>query len=105
KTKSKTMNTIQNKSHIHMKVLAVALTALAVISGHAEAQVRKPAIKPGEKKKIARPLATESKPVERIVNISSAADGVQPVAIVNSPQPDFLYGEANVTVNPKQPTI
>jgi hypothetical protein len=98
------MNTIQNKSHIHMKLLAVALTALAVISGHAEAQVRKPAVKPGQKK-IARPLATESKSTERIVNISSAADGVQPVAIVNSPQPDFLSGEANVTVNPKQPTV
>ncbi len=87
-----------------MKVLAVALTALAVISGHAEAQVRKPAVKPGQKK-IARPLATESKSAERIVNISSAADRVQPVAVVNSPQPDFLSGEAVVTVNPKQPTV
>ncbi|MGD9628552.1 MAG: hypothetical protein AB7V18_04860 [Pyrinomonadaceae bacterium] len=98
------MNTIQNKSHIHMKLLAVALTALAVISGHAVAQVRKPPVKPGQKK-IARPLATESKSAERIVNISSAADGVQPVAVVNSPQPDFLSGEAVVTVNPKQPTV
>ena len=87
-----------------MKMLGVALTALAVISGHAEAQVRKPAVKPGQKK-IARPLATESKSVERIVNISSASGGVQPVAIVNSPQPDFLSGEAVVTVNPKQPTV
>jgi hypothetical protein len=87
-----------------MKLLAVALTALAVISGHAVAQVRKPPVKPGQKK-IARPLATESKSAERIVNISSAADGVQPVAVVNSPQPDFLSGEAVVTVNPKQPTV
>ncbi|MEQ1764993.1 MAG: hypothetical protein ABL984_17835 [Pyrinomonadaceae bacterium] len=87
-----------------MKLLGVALTVLAVISGHAEAQVRKPATKLGQKK-IARPLATESKPAERIVNISSASGGVQPVAVVNSPQPDFLSGEANVTVNPKQPTV
>ncbi|MGB7069680.1 MAG: hypothetical protein WBD22_09320 [Pyrinomonadaceae bacterium] len=87
-----------------MKLLGVSLTVLAVISGHAEAQVRKPATKPGQKK-IARPLATESKSAERIVNISSASGGVQPVAVVNSPQPDFLSGEANVIVNPKQPTV
>jgi hypothetical protein len=28
-----------------------------------------------------------------------------PVTVVNTPQPDFLSGEANVTVNPKQPTV
>ena len=98
------MNTIKEKTHLHLKLLGVALAVLAVISGHAEAQVRKSAVRPGQKK-IARPLATESKSAERIVNISSAADGVQPVAIVNSPQPDFLSGEAVVTVNPKQPTV
>jgi len=87
-----------------MKLLGVALTVLAVISGDAEAQVRKPALKPGQKK-IARPLATESKSAEKLINISSASDSVQPVAVVNSPQPDFLSGEANVTVNPKQPTV
>lgn len=98
------MNTLHEKPHIHMKVLAVALTALAVISGHAEAQVRKPAIKSGQKK-IARPVPTESKSAEKIIDISPASGGVQPVAVVNSPQPDFLSGEANVSVNPKQPTV
>ena len=98
------MNTLQEKTRLHMKLLGVALTVLAVISGHAEAQVREPAIKPGPKK-IAQPVATESKSAERIVNISSASGGVQPVSVVNSPQPDFLSGEAIVTVNPKQPTV
>jgi len=98
------MNTMQEKTRLHFKLLGVALTVLAVISVNAEAQVRKPATKPGQKK-IARPLATESKSAERIVNISAASGGVQPVAVVNSPQPDFLSGEANVTVNPKQPTV
>lgn len=87
-----------------MKMLGVALTALAVISGHAEAQVRKPSVKSGQKK-IARPVAAESQSAEKIIDISPASGGVQPVSVVNSPQPDFLSGEAIVTVNPKQPTV
>lgn len=98
------MNTIKEKTHLHIKLLGVAITVLAVISGHAEAQVRKPAVRPGQKK-IARPVAAESKSAEKIVDISPASGGVQPVSVVNSPQPDFLSGEAIVTVNPKQPTV
>lgn len=98
------MNTLQEKPHLHIKLLGIALSVLAVVSGEAEAQVRKPGLKPGQTK-IARPVAAESKSAEKIIDISPASGGVQPVAVVNSPQPDFLSGEAVVTVNPKQPTV
>jgi len=89
-----------------MKLLVVAIAVIFMISVNAEAQVRKTATKPSPKK-VARPHATESKPdsAEKIVNISPARSENSPVAVVNSPQPDFLSGEANVTVNPKQPTV
>ena len=89
-----------------LKLLGVALVALAVISGNAEAQTRKSGNKP-KPKKVVRPLAHESNSdtAEKTVNISAAPVGTQPVAVVNTPQPDFLSGEANVTVNPEQPTI
>nr|HQU94392.1 hypothetical protein [Pyrinomonadaceae bacterium] len=89
-----------------MKLLGVALVAITVIAGNAEAQVRKSEIK-RKPKQVTAPNAQELKsgPAEKIVNISAASGGTQPVAVVNAPQPDFLSGEANVTVNPKQPTI
>ncbi|MGD9590705.1 MAG: hypothetical protein AB7Q37_17440 [Pyrinomonadaceae bacterium] len=89
-----------------MKLLGVALVAVAVISGNAEAQTRKFANKP-KPKKVVRPVSQESKPdpAEKSVNVSAAPVGTQPVSVVNAPQPDFLSGEATVTVNPRQPTI
>lgn len=89
-----------------MKLLGVALVALVAFSGNAEAQIRKSPNKP-KPKKVVRPLAHESKSdtAEKTVNISAVPLGTQPVAVVNAPPPDFLSGEANVTVNPKQPTI
>lgn len=89
-----------------MKLWVIALAVVAVISIDAEAQIRKSANKPSPTK-IARPYPTESKSgdTEKVVNISSATSGSPPVAVVNSPQPDFLSGEANVTVNPQQPTV
>lgn len=89
-----------------MKFLGVALVALAVIAGSAEAQTRKSVNKP-KPKKVVTPLSNDSTvdTAERVVNISAAPGGTQPVAVINAPQPDFLSGEANVTVNPKQPTV
>lgn len=88
------------------KLLGVALVALAVIAGNAEAQTRKSVKKP-KPKTVVGPLSHESKSdtAEKVVNISAAPGGTQPVAVINAPQPDFLSGEANVTVNPKQPTV
>ena len=84
----------------------IALAVVAVISVEAEGQVRKSVIKPAPKK-VARPQSAESKSgdAEKIITISAATSGSSPVSVVNSPQPDFLSGEANVTVNPKQPTV
>jgi hypothetical protein len=89
-----------------MKLLGVALVAVAVISGNAEAQSRKSANKP-KPKKVVRPVSHESKSeiAEKVVSISAFPTSAQPVAVVNAPQADFLSGEATVTVNPKQPTI
>ncbi|HRI05235.1 MAG TPA: hypothetical protein PLL77_15975, partial [Pyrinomonadaceae bacterium] len=97
---------IYNPVEYFSKLLGVALLALAVTSGNAEAQIRRSAIKP-KPKKVVRPLSHESKLeiTEKVVNISAIPGGTPPVAVVNAPQPDFLSGEANVTVNPKQPTI
>lgn len=96
--------TIRTKSF--MKLWVVAIAVLTVISVNAEAQIRKSVVKPSPKK-VTRPHPTESKSdsAEKIINISAVTSGNSPVAVVNSPQPDFLSGEANVTVNPKQPTV
>ncbi|MFN0139241.1 MAG: hypothetical protein ACKVQW_04030 [Pyrinomonadaceae bacterium] len=89
-----------------MKLLGIALVALAVISGNADAQAQKSANNP-RTKKVVRPVSNEStsSTAEKVVNISAAAGAAQPVSVVNAPQPDFLSGEASVTVNPKQPTV
>jgi len=89
-----------------IKLLGVALVALALLSGNTEAQTRKSANKP-KHKKVVRPVSQEpnSKTSETGANKSADPGSLQPVAVVNSPQPDFLSGEAVVTVNPKQPTI
>ena len=89
-----------------IKSVGVALVAVAVIAGNAEAQTRK-SVKNPKPRKVVTPLSEKSKSdnAERVVNISAAPGGTPPVAVVNAPQPDFLSGEATVTVNPKQPTI
>lgn len=89
-----------------VKLLGVALVALTVIAGSVEAQTRKSVNKP-KPKKVVTPLSNDSTvdTAEKVVNISAAPGGTQPVAVINAPQPDFLSGEANVTVNPKQPTV
>lgn len=89
-----------------MKLWAVAIAVFTMISVNAEAQVRKTATKPSPKKvATAHATGSNSDAAEKSVNISPARSDSSPVAVVNSPQPDFLSGEANVTVNPKQPTV
>ena len=84
----------------------VAFALTIAISVSTEAQVRKSVTKRNQKA-VARQLPTESKaePAEKTVNISAATPAGPAVTVVNTPQPDFLSGEASVTVNPKQPTV
>jgi hypothetical protein len=102
------MSTVEKtkRTKSFMKLWVVAIAVITTISVNAEAQVRKTATKPSPKK-VATPHATEPKSdaAEKIVNISPARSDSSPVAVINAPQPDFLSGEANVTVNPKQPTV
>ncbi len=71
-----------------------------------DAQTRKTTPRTAAKKPIHAVRGEQrSNVAEKVVGFSPAANVSQPVAVVNSPQPDFLSGEANVTVNPKQPTV
>ena len=97
---------INSHSKDFMKLLIVAIAFVTAISVNTEAQIRKSVTKRNQKT-VARPLPAESRtdPAGKIVNISAATPTNLPVTVVNTPQPDFLSGEANVTVNPKQPTV
>jgi hypothetical protein len=105
---AKSMKVLIINSHSKdlMKLLLVAIAFVTAISVNTEAQIRKSVTKRNQKI-VARQLPTESKAdtVEKTVNISAATPTNLPVTVVNTPQPDFLSGEANVTVNPKQPTV
>ncbi|MBK6591194.1 MAG: hypothetical protein IPG22_23330 [Acidobacteria bacterium] len=65
-----------------MKLLGVALVALAVIAGNAEAQSRKSGNKP-KPKKVVRPVSHESKSeiAERVINISAVPLGRSPLRL------------------------
>lgn len=88
------------------RIIGISLVVLSVFVFNAYPQTRKPAHKP-KVKKVVRPISNETNQTsnEKVVNISAVSKEVQPVAVVNAPLPDFLSGEANVTVNPKQPTV
>jgi hypothetical protein len=88
-----------------MKLLILAIAFLTGISVNTEAQIRKSVTKRSHKT-VSRPLPTESKTnTAEKGSFSAATPTNPPVTVVNTPQPDFLSGEANVTVNPKQPTV
>ncbi|MEP7077324.1 MAG: hypothetical protein ABI878_16080, partial [Acidobacteriota bacterium] len=59
------------------------------------------------KPKTARKLRPKpySKPVVETLAKPMQSPASAPVSIVNLAEPDFLSGEASVTVNPKQPTV
>lgn len=96
------------KTHVFKLVLAALLPALVLFGGLGVTAQSKPAsAKPKSVKKIkpktsSRPVAeTPAKPLlsPRAANVPG------PVSIVNLAEPDYLSGEASVTVNPKQPTV
>lgn len=95
---------------MRVRTLILALSAmLALQSTSASAQQRR-----GRNPKDGRQAAAERKAgAERGGQAkpaageqpAAAADKYQPVAVVNRTVPDYLSGEASVTVNPKQPTV
>lgn len=87
-------------------MLATACAIIAMMYVNVDGQTRKPAVKPRPKQLI-RPVAVQpkSETTEKIANISTASATQSSIAVLNSPAPDYLSGEARVTVNPKQPTV
>jgi len=84
----------------------VAFALTIAISVSTEAQVRRSVTKRNQKA-TSHPVPTEAKKdlSEKTVDIPAATVASPAVTVINSPQPDFLSGEANVTVNPNQPTV
>ena len=97
---------LNNHMNIQLSRLALAavLLALVLFGGlDTAAQLKPVSAKPKPIKRIkpkpsTRPVAeTPAKPL--------LSPQTAPVSIVNLAKPDFLSGEASVTVNPKQPTV
>jgi len=88
--------------------LAVLLPALIVFgSTEITAQIRpgkvkSKVVKKHPQKSVSRPAAEA--PAKPLLS-PQAAKVSAPVSIVNLAEPDYLSGEASVTVNPKQPTV
>lgn len=97
---------ISNLGRYSTRILGISLVVLSAFGVNVYPQSRKPVHKP-KVKNVVRPVSNETNQTsnEKVVNISAASKEIQPVAVVNAPLPDFLSGEANVTVNPKQPTV
>lgn len=60
--------------------------------------VRSKSVKKGPQREVSRPVAEA--PAKTLLPRRAA-----PVSVVNLAEPDYLSGEARVTVNPKQPTV
>lgn len=83
---------------------AVLLPAVILCSfEEAVAQSRPIAVKPKSIRKI-KPHAS-SRPVADNLAKPLLAPQTAPVSVINLAEPDYLSGEASVTVNPKQPTV
>jgi len=97
---------ISNLGKYTTRIIGISLVVLSAFGVNVYPQSRKPVHKP-KVKNVVRPISTEINQTsnEKVVNISAVSKEIQPVAVVNAPLPDFLSGEANVTVNPKQPTV
>ena len=97
---------ISNLGKYTTSILGISLVVLSAFVVNVYPQSRKPVHKP-KVKNVVRPVSTETNQIsnEKVVNISAVSKEIQTVAVVNAPLPDFLSGEANVTVNPKQPTV
>ncbi len=97
---------ISNLGKYTARIIGISLVVLSAFGVNVYPQSRKPVHKP-KVKNVVRPVSTEINQTsnEKVVNISGVSKEIQPVAVINAPLPDFLSGEANVTVNPKQPTV
>ena len=95
------------KTHVFKLVLAALLPALVLFGGlGVAAQSKLASAKPKSVKRIkpktsSRPVAET--PAKPLLSPRGASSG--PVSVVNLAEPDYLSGEASVTVNPKQPTV
>ncbi len=88
-------------SKLAFAVLLPAIVLLGLIE--ITAQSRPIARKPGAMRKI-NPKAS-SRPVAEVPAKPLLSPQAAPVSVVNLAEPDYLSGEASVTVNPKQPTV
>ena len=97
---------ISNLGKYTTRIIGISLVVLSAFGLNFYPQSRKPVHKP-KVKNIVRTVSNETNQTsnEKVVNISAVSKEIQPVAVINAPLPDFLSGEANVTVNPKQPTV
>lgn len=97
---------ISNLGKYTTRIIGISLVVLSAFGLNVYPQSRKPVHKP-KVKSVVRPISNETNQTSngKVVNISAASKEIQPVAVINAPLPDFLSGEANVTVNPKQPTV
>lgn len=95
------------KTHLSKLVLAALLPAL-VLFGRLDtaAQSKLASAKPKAIKRIKpKTFRTSSRPVAKAPAKPLLSSQAAAVSIVNLAEPDFLSGEASVTVNPKQPTV
>lgn len=92
------------KTHVFKLVLAALLPALVLFGGlGVAAQPKLASAKPKSVKRI-KPK-TSSRPAAETSAKPLLSPQAAPVSIVNLAEPDYLSGEASVTVNPKQPTV
>lgn len=84
-------------------VFYALLSAFLLFGGLDTSGQTKPVPKPKAVRKIK--LKTSSKPVAESPAKPRLSPQAAPVEIVNLAEPDYLSGEASVTVNPKQPTV
>lgn len=95
------------KTKVSKLALAAFLPALVLFDGlDTAAQSKLASPKPKVIKRInPKTSETSSRPVARTPAKPLLSPRTAPVSIVNLAEPDFLSGEASVTVNPKQPTV
>lgn len=93
------MNIQLSKLALAALLPAIVLLSLTEISAQSRSIVRKP----GAIRKI-KPK-TPTRPVADVSAKPSLSPKGALVSVVNVAEPDYLSGEANVTVNPKQPTV
>ena len=99
----------------HTLLAIVVLIFVSLLGGDSDAAAQK--LRSHSKKHRAAPnrhsnlrqktgkLEIASKTGPGVKPITSPPPALSPVSIVNLAEPDFLSGEASVTVNPKQPTV